>query len=104
MPQLTPEHVTDGLEPGDVQVSPDGRSVVYVVTPVGKREEHRTRAIWIAATDGSTPPRKLTAGTSNDERPRWSADGRSLFFLSDRKERGKCQLYRIAVDGGEAEA
>jgi dipeptidyl aminopeptidase/acylaminoacyl peptidase len=104
MPELTPEHITDGLAPGDVQVSPDGRFVAYVVTPVGMKEEHPARAIWVAAADGGTPPRRLTAGVANDERPRWAADSRSLFFLSDRNERGKAQLYRIAVDGGEAEA
>lgn len=104
MPDLTPELVTDGLTPDDLRVSPDGRLVAYTVAPVGMKEEHPTRTIWIAATDGSAPPRRLTAGTAEDSRPRWAADGRSLYFLSDRKERGKAQLQRIAIDGGEAEA
>ena len=88
MPELTPEHVADGLVPEDPRVSPDGRLVAYTVGPGGQKDEHPVRTIWLAATDGSAPPRRLTAGTAEDNRPRWAADGRWLFFLSDRNERG----------------
>ena len=104
MRQLTAELIVDGLVPGDPQVSPDGRVVAYVVAPVGKKEEHPQSAIWVAPTDGSDPARKLTAGQAQDRLPRWAPDGRSLFFLSDRAERGKAQLHRIALAGGEADA
>src|SRR4051794_26671471 len=102
--ELTAEMVTDGLVPADPQLSPDGRLVAFSVAPAGKREEHPQRAIWLAATDGSTPPRKITAGVVNDSMPRWSPDGSALYFLSDRGERGKAQLHRLPLAGGEAEA
>jgi len=102
MPPLTPEHIVDGLVPEDPRVSPEGRWVAFAAGPVGKAEEHPRSAIWLAPVDGAAPARALTAGTANDRSPRWSADGRAIFFLSDRAERGKAQVYRIAVDGGEA--
>lgn len=102
--ELTAEMITDGLVPGDPQLSPDGHLVAYTVAPAGKRGEHPQRAIWLAATDGATPPRRATAGTVNDTMPRWSPDGSALYFLSDRAERGKAQLHRLPLAGGEAEA
>ena len=34
--------------------------------------------------DGSAPPRQLTSGSKSDTSPRWSPDGRTLAFVSDR--------------------
>ena len=104
MTTLTPEMIADMLLPADPQLSPDGRAVAYTVAPAGQREEHPLRAIWLAATDHSAPPRPLTAGVANDTMPRWSPDGAALYFLSDRVKRGEAQLYRLPLDGGEAVA
>jgi dipeptidyl aminopeptidase/acylaminoacyl peptidase len=98
---LTAELVVDGAVPRQPEMSPDGRWVAYVVAPAGQPGERRRSALWIAAADGSSPPRQLTAGTSADSDPRWAPDSASLFFLSDRG--GSAQLHRIRVDGGEAE-
>jgi dipeptidyl aminopeptidase/acylaminoacyl peptidase len=99
-PKLTAEPVTDGEAPSQPVVSPDGCWVAYVVAPVGRRAE-RLCAIWLAAADGSSPPRKLTAGTAADFCPRWAPDSASVFFLSHRT--GSRQLHRIRLGGGEAE-
>jgi len=104
MSTLTAETMVDATFADDLQISPDGSRVAYVVTPVSRKDEHPASAIWLASTDGIVPPLKLTAGTANDRAPRWSPDGSSLYFLSDRAKRGVSQLYRIALDGGEAEA
>ena len=45
--------------------------------------------------------RRLTTHEASDDQPRWSSDGRSILFLSTRS--GSAQVWRIAVDGGEAE-
>ncbi|MFF0309230.1 S9 family peptidase [Streptosporangium sp. NPDC004379] len=103
-PELTAELIVDSAVPLYPVVSPDGRWVAYAVTPIGMREEHPTGALWVAAADGSSPPRKLTAGTAKDSVPRWAPDSASLFFVSDRMKRGVPQLHRISLDGGEAEA
>lgn len=102
MTDLTAELIADMVLPLDVVISPDGRWVAYGVTPFSKREEHPTSAVWLVALAGSSPPRQLTAGQANDTSPRWSPDGQSLAFLSDRATRGTAQLYVIAIDGGEA--
>lgn len=38
--------------------------------------------IWLADTDGSAPPRPLTAGEVTDSQPRWSPDGSQIAFTS----------------------
>ena len=43
--------------------------------------------------------RQLTDHTSNNTSPAWSADGRTLYFLSDRS--GTQQVWRMAAAGGE---
>src|SRR6516225_4902715 len=99
---LTAELIVDGTLPQEPAMSPDGRWVAYVLAPVGLQGERRLSALWIAAANGTSPPRRLTAGTAADSGPRWAPDSASLFFLSDRT--GSAQLHRIRVDGGEAEA
>lgn len=101
-PELTAEAIADAQYLGGVSLRPDGSLAAYVVAPGSRREEHPVSAIWLAGLDA--PPRQLTAGTAEDCAPQWSADGSTLYFLSDRAKRGTSQLYRIAPDGGEAEA
>lgn len=101
---LTAEMIVDAVSPGALALSPDGSHLAFQVAAVGQADEHRSRAIWLAATDGHSPARQLTAGVANDNSPRWAPDGRSVYFLSDRAKRGTFQIYRIPVDYGEAES
>ena len=101
-----PKHIAEALvsshRPTELQISPDGMSVIWSATPYGKTEDHPVSALWIAPTDGATPGKQLTAGTANDVSPRWSADSRQIAFLSDRASRGTASLFAISIDGGEA--
>jgi dipeptidyl aminopeptidase/acylaminoacyl peptidase len=45
-------------------------------------------------------PRRLTAGKSKDTSPRWSPDGKSLVFVTDRGDTS--QIWTIDPTGGEA--
>ena len=101
VPELTAELVVDGAMPSQPAVSPDGCWVAYAVAPVGRAGERPLCALWVAAADGSAPPRKLTAGAAADSDPRWAPDSASVFFLSDRT--GSRQLHRAPAAGGEAE-
>ncbi|MBD0328614.1 MAG: S9 family peptidase [Thermoleophilia bacterium] len=103
MATLTAELLVDRVVPREVAVSPDGRLVAFAAGPFAKRDEHPESAVWLVPSDGSEPARKVTAGAAEDKHPRWSRDGRWLFFLSDRRERGEAQLHRLPLAGGEAE-
>lgn len=102
--ELTEESVVDGSVPVAPVLSPDGRWVVYVVAAVGQAGELPVSALWIAAVDENVPPRQLTVGSAEDSAPRWAPDSESIFFLSDREERGTAQLHRIRRAAGDVEA
>jgi dipeptidyl aminopeptidase/acylaminoacyl peptidase len=84
----------------DPQISPDGKQVVWQVTTVQPEANGSSVALWIAPADGSAPPRPLTttAGTTKDTRPRWSPDGGTILFQSDRS--GSSQLWTVPAGGG----
>ena len=103
-PKLTEELVADGRMPVTPVLSPNGRWAVFVVATAGQAGELPVSALWIAAVDRSVPPRTLTGGSAEDSAPRWSPDSESIFFLSDRLERGTAQLHRIRPSGGDVEA
>ncbi len=82
--------------------SPDGRLAVWTQTqPVmdGEKSEMLTH-VFLARADGSGRV-QLTRGEKSANAPAFSPDSAWVFFASDRS--GKRNLYRIAVDGGEAE-
>ncbi|MDQ7909736.1 S9 family peptidase [Phytohabitans sp. ZYX-F-186] len=102
--QLTAELVVDGRVPQALALSPDGRWVAYVVAPVGRAGVHPVGELWVAAVDGAEPPRRLTPGEAYDSALRWAADSLSIYFLSDRAERGTAQLHRVGLAGGAVRA
>jgi dipeptidyl aminopeptidase/acylaminoacyl peptidase len=82
----------------EARVSPDGRQVAYVVQRTDMEGNQYRSAIHLV--DASTGEGKqFTTGTHRDGSPRWSPDGATLAFVSDRS--GKSQIYLIDVDGGE---
>lgn len=79
-----PEDLYDLRVPTDLQLSPDGRLVAYAVKAVAPGKDGYRSSLWIAPADGSAPARQLTVGSKSDSTPRWSPDGRTIAFLSDR--------------------
>ncbi|MEX2314221.1 MAG: hypothetical protein WD628_00790, partial [Thermomicrobiales bacterium] len=98
---LSFEQAVSATVVADVQISPDGRQIAYVTTSASKEAELPSMAIWLADTDSGTS-RRLTTSDAADNTPRWSPDGTRIAFISDRKERGKAQVYVLALAGGEA--
>jgi dipeptidyl aminopeptidase/acylaminoacyl peptidase len=99
---LTEEMIVAGMFPDDPQLTPDGSRVAYVAARYGQEGDHPEGAIWVAPTDGSAMARQWTSGGGRDDHPRWSPDGRTLAFLSDRATRGTKALYQMPAGGGEA--
>src|SRR5438093_588165 len=83
----------------DLQISPDGKWLAFVVSSPDESRNRMTAEIWIAATDGSGI-RRLTNSPGSDTHPRWSPDGSSIAFLSDRRE--VTQVFSLPLAGGEA--
>ena len=82
------------------QISPDGKWVVYQVTSVSLEENKSTTALWMAATDGKTPPKALTDPKGKkDTSPRWSPNGKTILFESTRTT--PAQLFTVSAEGGE---
>lgn len=86
----------------DNQLSPDGKHVVYSVERIDRKSEKRHQDLWLVNTDGDPAPRRFTYGDWVDTSPRWSPDGRTIAFLSNRQDGKQMQLHLIPVDGGEA--
>ena len=84
----------------DAQVSPDGRTVAFVVTDLSEERDEYLSQIWLVDTTGG-PPRRFTGGPRRDTTPRWSPDGSRLAFVSEREPGKKGQLYVMPVAGGE---
>jgi dipeptidyl aminopeptidase/acylaminoacyl peptidase len=83
----------------DPQVSPDGLWVVYVVSELDRATDKTNSDLWVVAVAGGEP-RRLTTMPGADAHPRWSPDGRTIAFTSNRG--GSTQVWLLPVEGGEA--
>jgi dipeptidyl aminopeptidase/acylaminoacyl peptidase len=95
---MRPDDVYRLTSAGDPRLSPDGATVAYVVAWVDEESREPRSAVWCVATDGATPPRRLTFGGKRDGSPRWSPDGRWLAFTSARDD-VPAQVFVLPVDG-----
>jgi dipeptidyl aminopeptidase/acylaminoacyl peptidase len=86
----------------DPALSPDGKTVVYVVRETDLAANRGRQDLWSLdlATKGAQP-RRLTSNPENDNSPDWSRDGRYVYFISSRS--GSAQVWRLPAAGGEAE-
>ena len=90
----------------DTQISPDGRNVLFVRRLTKIEENMYDTHIWIAPTDGDDP-RQFTSGEGSDTHPRWSPDGKTVYFNSNRitageKDNKKTRIWSMPLEGGEA--
>jgi dipeptidyl aminopeptidase/acylaminoacyl peptidase len=84
----------------DPQVSPDGKTIVFVLRVTDLEANKGRTDLWVVGTDGAGLKR-LTTDPANDNGPRWSADGKYVYFVSGRS--GSSQIWRMRFDGGEAQ-
>ncbi|KAA0230222.1 S9 family peptidase [candidate division KSB1 bacterium] len=84
----------------ETQVSPDGKWAVFTLRKTDLEANRGRTDLWLVDVDGAGL-RQLTSHPGSDYSPAWSRDGKSIWFLSTRS--GSAQVWRIAIDGGEAE-
>jgi len=71
--------------------SPDGKQLAVALTISGLTQ------IYVIDAQKPSTPKRLTNSGSIDTEPAWTADGRYIYFTSDRG--GSPQIYRMAPDG-----
>ncbi|HOI45745.1 MAG TPA: S9 family peptidase, partial [Candidatus Aminicenantes bacterium] len=84
----------------DMQVSPDGTRILFSLRTTDLEANKGRTDVWLIGADGKNL-RRLTSHPASDFNARWSSCGRCVFFLSTRS--GSAQVWRIKIDGGEAE-
>ncbi len=86
-----------GIE--DLHLSPDGKTIAFMLRTDNLPKAKRARHIWLMDADGGNA-RQFTFGEKDESAPVWSADGKWLAFVSARD--GDDNLYVISASGGEA--
>lgn len=93
--------------PNTIKFSPNAQQVVYStnLTWNHKKGKHPVSALWVAETGKPNSSRKITTGEFKDHSPRWSPDGSSIAFISDRAEAGKkWAIYLLDVRDGKVDS
>jgi dipeptidyl aminopeptidase/acylaminoacyl peptidase len=83
-------------------LSPDGGKVAFTVTTVREAENRRHSEVWVVSTGGGEATR-YTAPSFESSNPRFSDDGKTLYFTSPRPGgRGTQWALRMDQPAGEA--
>ncbi len=100
--RITAEDLYNFKQIQDVRMSPDGENVVFVLQRADRKTEKKFSNLWIVPANGGAS-RQFTQGDHVDAMPRWSPDGKTIAFVSNRDDEEQPQIYLISVQGGEAE-
>lgn len=97
--RLTPEVMWKMSRAGESSLSSDGFHLLYRQTDYSMAENRSVTTIWVEDTVTETTTR-LTDTSSNNLSPRWSGDGKKIYFLSDRS--GSMQVWEMSAEGTDA--
>jgi dipeptidyl aminopeptidase/acylaminoacyl peptidase len=113
---LAPEDLYRLRIPTDPRLSPDGSAATVTLQTSAPRRDGYRQSIWLVPLDGGEP-RQLTLGARSDSHARFSPDGHTLGFLSDRRlhveeepdapkdpkdREDAIQVHLLPLGGGEA--
>src|SRR5205814_7235537 len=84
----------------NARVSPDGRSIAFLVTRPDFEKDENVTELWLA--DAATgDPHALTFDRRHVGQPQWSPDGRTLAFVAPDAD-DHAQAWLLPLRGGEA--
>jgi dipeptidyl aminopeptidase/acylaminoacyl peptidase len=98
---LAPEDALKFADVSEPQLSPDGRSIAYLVTTARAEDDALAPALWMVDWDGGSPL-ELTRSLKDVAAPRWSPDGNVLALLATPAGAEHVQLLLLDRRGGEA--
>lgn len=84
----------------DPRIAPDGSQVAFQLREADVANNKASTTLWLRGLRDGQPARRISAPGVNSTGPRWSPDGRSVYFLSSRG--GSNQVWRLDLGGGEA--
>jgi dipeptidyl aminopeptidase/acylaminoacyl peptidase len=88
---------------GDPQLSPDGKHVAFSMRETDYAAKKGSNGIWmldLSAQDAK--PVRLTDKEVSASSPRWSADGKSVYYLAQAKGDEYTRVWRMAATPGSA--
>jgi dipeptidyl aminopeptidase/acylaminoacyl peptidase len=101
--QTVPLGLTDVFEieyASDPQISPDGKSVVYVRNYFDIMTDRRRSDLWVVGPALSNQPFLPDLQISNPSSPRWSPDGKRLAFVTVDLN-GNAQIFCYWLESGK---
>ena len=97
--RFTAERVFDIEYASDPQVSPDGKTIVYVRRSMDRLTDQDVGSLWtIDITSGTHRP--LVTGRDSATSPRWSPDGSRLIYMTSSD--GKPEIRLLYLDSGRS--
>src|SRR5581483_10966733 len=99
---MTINDLITAVRVGDLQLSPDGKRVLYTRTMTAADTGKRNSDIWVVPADGSTPPRAFITGEKSESTARFTPDGKRIVFISNRD--GTPQVYVSDAEGRNPKA
>ena len=81
------------------RLSPDGKLVAFTVQTVDLDKNSKPKQVYVVSVDGGFP-RQLTHDGTDNERPRWSPDSKTIYYVSNRD--GSSQVWTMNPDGSGA--
>ena len=94
---LTPHDLVMLDRVSDPHVSPDGKIVAYDLRSTDYAANKGKHAIWLVCPGCADAQEHRFEGDATN--PRWSPDGRALYFLSSRS--GSMQVWRTGLDAAD---
>src|SRR6202042_841090 len=97
---LTTVDVVNLEEASNPRVSPTGQELVYSVRSTDYAADKYVSSIWLMQLNGHHDARRLAISDAGASSPRWSPDGKAIYFLSERS--GTPQIWKTDATGPTA--